>query len=430
MPGERTAPQIFIQLAKAGSPERVDVGARVTGFTYEDDEKKADKLTLKVDNFDLSELERPTWRKGNILIVSWGYPGQMSPERECVVLSAKGGLELTIEANGKEQLFNRTTKSRVFANMKRSQVVEQIAGEYGYEGDRLQIEDTEIVCEQITQAKMTDYQLLRDLARRERMEFFVDFDGFHFHKRNTGQKPLREFVWYIDPNAGDILTWSIDNDITAGKPGKVTVKGRDPLTGEDIEATADNSNTPRDSLAPQLEAAAPADLIDEQTGVQTEGVIPNTHPAASEVVINTTEPTQEAALRKAQGLYTASQINAVQITMTCWGDPDLVAKSVIKCSGWGPILSGNYYVTSAKHDVTGGYTMVLKIKRDGHGKATSSGGGAAGGGAGGGADSKGTQNDKAAPPAEDAPLTEIDQTSGSGTETTFGDKRKREGVKE
>jgi phage protein D len=428
MARDRTRPTLYVQLSHTGSNERVDVGQKVTSFTYDDEEKKADKLTLKIDNFDLTELEQSTWRKGNILVVSWGYPGAMAPERECVIQSTKGGLELHVEANGKEQLFNRSTKCRIFENMSRSAIVKQIAGEYNFSDDRLQIQDTKVVYPQITQAKLTDYQFIRDMARRERFEFFTDFDGLHFHRRNLGQKPLREFKYYIDPDDGDIISWTIDNDISGSKPGSVRVQGRDPDTGDDIDVTADNKSTPRDSLAPSLDVAAPADLINEQTGTQTEGVISGKHPAASEVIVHTNETTVDGATRQAQGLYQASQINAVQLSMTCWGDPDIVAKSVIKISGLGPILSGNYYITSVKHELTSGYVMVIKCKRDGNGKSTGAGGGAPGGGAGGGADSDGTQNNKNAPPEDNAALDEISQQTGSQNDTTYGDKRKREGV--
>ncbi len=420
----RTEPQLFVSVAGPGGIDRVDVSQRVISLTYEDDEKKADKLTLKVDNFDLTEFERPTWRKGNILYVSWGYAGALSPERECVILNVKGGTELSIEANGKEMLLNRSHKMRHWENVRRSDVVREIAAEYGFVGDRVDIQDTAVIYPQVTQARLTDYQLIRDLATREKYEFFIDFDGLHFHERNLKQKPIREFVYYTDPLHGDVIAWAIESDIASGKPGSVTVKGRNPDTGENFESTADNTSAQRPTLAPTIESPAPVDLIDQASGVQSEGVLPDKPPAASEAIYPTAEGTEEGAKREAEGLYSASQLQAIKLTMTCWGDPDTVAKSTAALSGFGPVVSGNYYVTSVKHDVGAGYTMVLKLRRQGMNKG--SGGSGAGAGGAGDAESAGTLNKETAP-VEDAALDEISQKTGAQTETTFGDKRQREG---
>ena len=52
---------------------------------YQDSEKKADQLKLTVDNWDLSNFDNPVWRAGNKVTITWGYPGRMSPVRECVI---------------------------------------------------------------------------------------------------------------------------------------------------------------------------------------------------------------------------------------------------------------------------------------------------------------------------------------------------------
>jgi len=406
----RTAPQIFLSVMRPGSsgPERVDLGTRLKSIEYTEDEKKADKLTLKLDNYDLTEFERPSWRKGNIIHVQWGYPGDMAPERECIIQTVKGSVELHIEANGKEAVMNRKPKGRHFPQMTRAQVVKQILGEYSLAFLDANIEDDGIVYEQITQAGVTDYVFLRDVARRARKEFFLDFDGAHYHTRRTGQRPLREFIYFTDSQQGDIIGWSIDNDISAGKPGAVQLQGRNPDTKEDIDVTAGNASTQRDGDAPILEA------IDE-----TDGTAQNVANVASRHVGHTTEPTADAAMAKASGLYTQSQLAAVQITLHCWGDANVVAKSTIVVKGLGPVMSGTYYVTSATHDVGSGYTMKLKCKREGHGKA---------GGIAGTTPSDAKQNNLPPPPDGDTlqPFTVISQVDGTAGEG-FRDTRGRGG---
>jgi hypothetical protein len=111
----------------------------------------------------------------------------------------------------------------------------------------------------MTQARMTDAQFLRQLATREGFEFYVDFDGLHFHQRRLGQRPVRVFRWYTAPEVGEVLAINIENDVTA-KPGAVRVRGRDPVTRRDIDERGSNATTTRDTLAPVIE------IVDPETG--------------------------------------------------------------------------------------------------------------------------------------------------------------------
>lgn len=354
-------PVYYVSLVTEGkAPTRLDLSDRVLSLSYEDEEAKADKLSLTLNNFDLSLFDNPAFmRKGAVLEVTWGYYGRMSPARRCVVSALKGFTVLKVEALSKELLMHRRTKTRVFENMTRSDVARIIAKEQGYAGDRVIIQDTSAVVAAITQASTTDLHLIRDMAHREGFEFFIDFDGFHFHERKIGQKPIREFVWYLDKGRGEVISVDITSDIYKGKMGGVTVKGIDPLTKGKIEEKADNATTKgREALAAKPEVI---------TGVNTrDGTLTTVEQAVgSEVVLNTSEATPAAAKNTAVGIYKKSQMAAVELTLECVGDPDLVAKSVVKVSGIGSIFSGNYYVKSVSHKIGPGYTMTMKLRRDG-----------------------------------------------------------------
>lgn len=359
-------PVYYIALVTEGkTPTRLDLTERVRSFSFEDEESKADKLSISLDNFDLLLFENEAlMTKGSVLEVSWGYHGRMSPARRCVLSSIKGSVVLKVEALSKEFVMHRKTKTRSFENMKRSDVAREIAREQGYTSERMFIQDTVVVLPVITQASTTDLHLMRDLATREGFEFFVDFDGFHFHERNLGQKPIREFVWYMDQGSGDVLSWDITSDLYKGKIGGVTLRGIDPLTKGKIEGKADNQSTKgRDALAPSPELVTAVNLRD--------GTLTTTEKAVgSEVTANTTEQTTAGAKRAADGLYKKSQNSAFELTLECIGDPDLVAKSVVRVSGIGSILSGNYYVKGITHKIGPGYTMTLKLRRDGKNSGT------------------------------------------------------------
>lgn len=350
---------VTIYVSQADGGGQHEVSERVISLAYDDDEAKADKLTLSVDNFDLSNLDAPIWKSGNKLEVSWGYPGNMSPPRLMAIQSVKGSVTLTVEALDPSIFMNKVQKIRTFEKKKRSEVAAQIATEAGYGPDQQFIEDTEIVLPQVTQARMTDAQLLRDMAKREGFEFFVDFDGFHFHRRKLGQRPLRRFVYYTDLT-GDIISWNIENDLYVKKAGGITQKGIDPKTKEPFSVDGDNVST-KDQTA-----LAPLKTI--ITGISgRDGSVTGDFEAASgtSAVGRSQETTKEAAQRSVSGAYTKNQMNAAELTMECRGDPAMIAKTIVTVDGIGKTISGNYYVSNVQHKVGQGYVMTMKVKRDG-----------------------------------------------------------------
>jgi hypothetical protein len=58
---DRSGPGVRITLLdneRAPSGEPLDLAGRIIAFTYEDAEKKADQVSLQLDNFDLALFER------------------------------------------------------------------------------------------------------------------------------------------------------------------------------------------------------------------------------------------------------------------------------------------------------------------------------------------------------------------------------------
>jgi phage protein D len=426
---QRFSPQVFVQVTDGrGNSERItDQSHRIQSFTFTDSDKKADKISLRVDNFDLSNFDDQLWKHGNLLRVSWGYPGNLSPPRECVIDKVSGGTSLNVEAHAKSVLLDRVVKSRVFENVKRSDVARQIAQENGYAGQFLHIEDTEICMPCITQAKMTDARFLTRLAHQEGFTFFVDFDGFHFHERKLDQRPYRKYVYYTD-NRGDILSLSMEHNISA-RYGRSSVKGRDPLTRENVEEVADNK-TDTDRAVLSSNVALPAtdrtrsesektstipsgssrvlgqnsdgsyivqnpdgtvsnqtvnpELLDKKQeavlAFTSEGVPFTTSLEALQVPEAASEESQphssanepgmaaENAKRQAQRRHRRAQRGAIKLTMSVIGDPQQLAKTVITVEGIGTRLSGKYYVQEVKHNIGNGYTMSLICLKDSHGE--------------------------------------------------------------
>jgi hypothetical protein len=357
---DRSAPGVRVtalpdERAASGAP--VDLGGRVLGLTYEDSERKADKVSLQLDNHDLALFEREELMGGSVLEVSWGYPGDMAPPRRVVVKRLKGFTALTIEGQALSVLMDREARTRRWEHRTRAEVVREIAREHGYEGRFADVEETAESFEVINQAAETDARFLRRLAAREEFEFYVDDGGLHFHERRQGAAPIRVFTWVSDPGRGDVLSINVESDLVK-RAGKVTVKGRDPMTRTTFGPSSASANTARATLGETVE------VVDPETGatsLETRNATTSVHPTASS--------TMKRAEREAAARFRAAERSTVKLSMQVVGDPTLRAKTVVEVRGVTPLLSGKYYVTEVKHVLTGaGYTCELKLTRDGIGR--------------------------------------------------------------
>ncbi len=404
-----------------------DISLLVTSFEYQDEEKKTDLLKITVDNHDLRMLDHPIVEKGTQLVVQWGYPGALTPERLCIVQKVTGFALLTIEAQDKGVLAQKETKSRTFENVTRSDVARVVAAGLGYDADQMTIEPTTEVHAVVTQAAQTDGQFLQKLADLEGFQYFVDFDGLHWHPRRTGQKPIRKMTYYVDPGVGDILTIAIENT-PVGKPGAVTQVGRDPLAKTDIKATANADNTTRDTTGAKqdLPALPPAvtytQKVDPSTGQITTTALkpPVTTPdgVSSASTSPTAAKTATDAAKQAAGSFTSKQQGAVKLSVEIVGDPFIGAKTIVEIDGIGKRMSGRYYLTSVTHKIDGsGYKTSFKCQSDGTGGA-----GGKGQGKGGKPNTKDPppdpKNDPSGAPTALTPVQKVDPKTGE-TKTEY-----------
>jgi len=389
---DRSGPGVRITVLaneRAPSGEPLDLDGRIIGFTFEDAERQADKVSIQLDNYDLALFEREELVGGATLEVSWGYPGNMAPPRRVVVKKLKGFQTLTVEGQATSVLMNREAKTRSWSNKSRSDVVKEIAAEYGYEGAFLDVEDSGEVLDTINQSAETDARFLRRLAAREEFEFFVDDAGLHWRSRDQASAPTHVLTWFSDPGRGDILSLNVESDL-ARRTGRVEVRGRDPMTRTTITSAATSATVPRATLSDVLE------VVDPQTGessLQGRNATTSVHP--------TSAPTPTAAERESAARYRRAERETVKLTMQVVGDPTLRAKEVVEVRGISALLSGKYYVTEAKHVISSsGYVVDLKLTRDGTGRRGRAGAAAQG-------QPQGGEPNRAAPAAGGA-MTEVE----------------------
>lgn len=404
---DRTAPGVRIvamREVKGTAGERVSsLDGRVESFSYEDSEKKADKVTLTVRNDDLALLDDPDLMGGVVLEVSWGYPGHMAPPRRAVIKTIKGFAKLTIEAMATSVLAAREQKARNWTGRTRSAVVRDVARAMGYEGESARIEDTTEVVDTINQLGETDAHLLRRLAVEEGFVFYVDDTGLHWHNRKLSGAPTRVFTYHTDPGRGDVLSVNVESDLTR-RVGKTTVKGRDPETKQDISVDATAGTVERDTLADVIEVVDPLSgrtfFKDPRTGEPPVFTAEDTEISyledrnATSTVHPTAAATPTAAKGEAGARFKTAEGGTVKLTLEVVGDPSIRAKEVVEVRGISRMLSGKYYLSDVTHTIDGsGYKCELKCKRDGKSAVARKAG------EGKGAEQGGTKNTAAKTPA-------------------------------
>ena len=346
----------------------LELTRRVKAFQFIDREAGMDRLRLTINNSDLSNFDDPVFERGGKLRCAFGNGQSAAPPRDMVIKKVTGGRTLTIEAVTVAGLAMDTEKKRrCFANVRRSDVVRKLAKEHGFNNP--DIEETPEVFEELGQSNLSDGQLLRKLAHLEGFEFFIDWSGLHWHRRRAGQAPAREYIYFVDPLGGEILDFNVTNDVTR-RPGKVTVKSRDPLGKTDIEASASNSEDGDRDVMQGVTAT-----IDKESGELSK------HPEiAYEQTVASNVESQQDADREAKGKFRKAAQGVVKLTLKLRGDPSLVAKTIITVHGMGKRISGKYYVKEITHtlDSSSGYTMDVKLITDGF-QSRGGGAGSAGG---------------------------------------------------
>lgn len=424
---DRSAPMLTLTvLDQAGnqellSPEEV----KVLNMTYTDSEKAADKLELTVDNFDLANFDNPIWRKGNRVRVSWGYPGNMAPSRECVIRKVTGFTQLKIEARGMAVVMNRVTRSRTWENMSIPEIARQIARENGYGDDSTDIQDSVTVQAstpptdtEIAQARTAQFRAsvartrinilaaddaipdavleenLRNIERLERRARRVLRSNRvanaaerrpHVVQANmTDAQFLRRlahqtgFVWFIDfdgfhfhePRIGQDAARSVTyyNDQEVGEVLGINIKN-------DVTAQPGRVNARRRDPTAREDSETSSDNDTDgnrpSAGTILEVIDPETGDASLRKLVSQQRTTrgqggaQGSTQEEARAQFRRAQRRAVKMTLNMVGDPQILAKSVITVLGIGQRLSGNYYIREARHNVSSsGYTLDLELIKD------------------------------------------------------------------
>jgi phage protein D len=222
--------------------------------------------------------------------------------------------------------FRRGRNTRSFANMKDSQIAEQIASELGL---RAQADDSEITHEYVLQNNLTDIDFLLERARRIGYEVTAKDKTLNFRKKSNNKDKL------VSLDFGLTLTSFYPRLNTLSQVSDVVVQGWNPKTKEAISGKA-----------------APGDENSKMGGSKLGASISKeAFFKATAFVVNKSVFTEGEASQIAKGKFNEMAVDFITGEGTAIGNTDIRAGEVIELNGLGKRFSGLYYITSSTHEV-------------------------------------------------------------------------------
>lgn len=239
--------------------------------------------------------------------------------------------------------LQRGRSSRSFLNMTDSDIATKVARESGLRPD---VDATTQVFSYVLQNNQTNWEFLRDRARRIGYELFVEGSTLHFCKPRVDESAaLGADVW------SDVVRIHL-HMTSVGQVKEVMVRGWDPGSKQPIVGSATHG-------------AATARGGRQQSGAE----ISSPFGSARMVVTSVPVQSQAEADTLAQALADDLTGNAIRVDAEMMGNPDVRPGLVVNLEALGERFAGRYYVTSVKHSMGVGkpYHTVLTVsgRRDG-----------------------------------------------------------------
>lgn len=278
---------------------------------------------------------------GKVLVVKLGYADKKGSVFEGLITgysidySSSGSPTVTVTAMDRSMLMMRSARSKVWNEVKDSDVVSTIASEYGLSAD---VEALTIKKNTIEQIGVSDFHFVQSLAQDNDYLFHVTGSKLHFRKRATSGTPIVELKYGYS-----LIDFNFTVDVT-GQTSEVKVRGFDTATKKPIEGTAKTITSISGAKSgPSLAGALSARKIE-------------------------TIYTQVSSVEEAKHLATA-MLNKLSRDLikgqgTCVGLPEMLPGELISLTGLGTGMDRNLLMSRVVHrlDATEGYTVQFEAE--------------------------------------------------------------------
>lgn len=297
---------------------------------------------------DLKWLDSTEIALGNKVEVQLGYRGELTSliVGEITALAASfpadAGPQVRVQGFDRLHRLRRGRRTRVFHEVKDSQIAEQIAADMGLTPD---VEDSEVVHDYILQNNLADVDFLIERARRIRYEVTVQDDRLIFRRAANHLGSEESLEYMID------LKWFSVRLSTHAQVSELAVRGWNPLSKEAILGVARSGNLTTlmdgDSAGPDLAQAAGFG-------------------EPSQTIVDIPVYSQAEADQIAKARFNDVSIELLRGEAEAVGRPTLRAGITVELRGLGQKLSGRYYVSKAEHVITPsvGYVTRIDVQRN------------------------------------------------------------------
>lgn len=220
--------------------------------------------------------------------------------------------------------LQRGRKTRTFLKMKDSDIVNKIVSEAGL---NVQTTDSQVVYDYLIQANQTDFDFIRERARRINFELIDQDTALLFRPVKTDAAPA--------------LKLSIDNELSkfnaqlsvTGQITQAEVRGWDAAKKQETAA----------KIKHRPSAGSP-------TNLSGSAVVAKAFGEAAFKICDEPTGNMEEAKSRAEAELAARQLTLVRGVGDCWGRGEIKAGKVVEIKGVGNRFSGNYYITAVTHN--------------------------------------------------------------------------------
>jgi phage protein D len=291
-----------------------------------------DVCTLRIHDADFTWLDSALFLEGSSVEIQMGYG---SASLKTVFIGEITGLELDLTAQSvptivvrcydRSHRLHRGRSTRAFVNVLDSDVVASVAAEAGFSTD---IDKTTVVHDWILQRNQTDWEFLRDRAKR---------NGFRLY--HQGSRTLMFKKVGNVPSSVVSIEWGVDlrsfrpRTSATHQVSSVTVNGWDPDHKQKITGSSRTANT------------FPEVGEHEDGGVLAQAAFGD----ANMVIVGKPIHSTEEAQAMAQSVRDSIAGEYLQADGLCDGKPDLKPGAEVEIKNIGSRFGGKYYVTSTTH---------------------------------------------------------------------------------
>ena len=332
MPG---IPEVFIKVDGADIEPALMLDMK--SIVVESSLSYPDTVTMSFidSNVEHTDNSLTKFKPGKPIKISFKYgdnPETTVFDGEITTISPEFGEDysatLVISGYDKRHRLMRGTKSKAYLNVKDSDIVSQIAGQYGLSP---KVDATSIVHEHVFQDNLTDMAFLEELARRNGYQVYVSGRDLHFKKPETSSAT-------IDLEWGNDLISFYPRLSAARQVDEVLVRGWDAKRQEAIEGKATTSRT------------APAIGFSQKGSALAKSAFG----AATHVEVRQPVISQSHADKVAQAILDEVNAEFIEADGLAVGNTKIVSGASVKIENVGTQFGGTYKVTNAKHFLSKG----------------------------------------------------------------------------